>query len=202
MKKRTFLQSAYLVLLDIGGIMTTDQIIKEVFERKLWERRGRSDTAYNSLYGTLIKAVQADDKRIGRVANTDKFYALVEAEKPKKNKPVNIELFQEGGLKQVVQNRYERNPRARRICLDYHGVRCSACGFDFEEFYGELGQGYTHVYHVIPVADRNATYFIDPILDLIPVCPNCHSMIHRVDPILDIEQLKEFIYSHGKSLIK
>lgn len=198
MKKRTFLQSAYLVLLDVGGIMTADQIIKEVFERKLWERRGRPDTAYNSLYGTLIKAVQADDKRIGRVANTDKFYALIEAGKVKKNH-VNVSLFQEGSLKQVVQNRYERNPKARRICLDYHGLKCSACGFDFEEFYGELGRGYTHVHHIVPMADRNATYFIDPITDLVPVCPNCHSMIHRVNPILDIEELKELIYSHGKS---
>jgi len=31
---------------------------------------------------------------------------------------------------------------------------------------------------------------VDPREDLVPVCPNCHAMLHRVKPPMDVEDLK------------
>ena len=33
--------------------------------------------------------------------------------------------------------------------------------------------------------------YIDPIKDLIPVCPNCHSMIHSKRPAFTIDEINE-----------
>ena len=32
---------------------------------------------------------------------------------------------------------------------------------------------------------------VDPVKDLRPVCPNCHAMLHKQTPALNIEKLKE-----------
>ncbi|RME44545.1 MAG: HNH endonuclease, partial [Chloroflexi bacterium] len=57
--------------------------------------------------------------------------------------------------------------------------------------YGELGKGFIHVHHVIPLSEIDSRYEVDPINDLCPVCPNCHAMIHREEPPLTIKQLRE-----------
>jgi len=68
------------------------------------------------------------------------------------------------------------------------------CGMDFVSRYGELGSGFIHVHHVIPVSKMGPNYIVDPINDLTPVCPNCHAMLHRKDPPLEIEELKGIFY--------
>jgi 5-methylcytosine-specific restriction protein A len=96
----------------------------------------------------------------------------------------------EGAKKLVAVNRYERDPRARQACLAHYGFDCSACGFNFEETYGDLGQDYIHVHHLIPIHTIGEEYEVDPIKDLRPVCPNCHAMLHRAEPCLTIESLR------------
>jgi hypothetical protein len=91
----------------------------------------------------------------------------------------------EGAPLAVTVNRYERNPAARQACLlHYRQLRkatlCEACDFDFEARYGELGAGFIHVHHVVKLADIGAAYQVDPLRDLVPLCPNCHAMIHRL----------------------
>ena len=66
-------------------------------------------------------------------------------------------------------------------------------GFDFEAVYGGLGRGFIHVHHLVPVSTIGKEYKIDPIQDLRPVCPNCHSMLHKNNPPLTIEELKNII---------
>lgn len=106
---------------------------------------------------------------------------------------VNTTKLVEGNLKTIVVNAFERNPIARKQCLEYHGTSCLCCGFDFYRTYGEIGQNYIHVHHIIPLAKIRKNYQVDPIKDLIPLCANCHAMIHRTTPALSIEKLKEII---------
>jgi 5-methylcytosine-specific restriction enzyme A len=54
----------------------------------------------------------------------------------------------EGAKKQITVNAYERNPKARELCIQNYGFRCSVCEFDFGEIYGEIGTGYIHVHHL------------------------------------------------------
>ena len=98
--------------------------------------------------------------------------------------------FTEGAAVPVTINAYERSTKARKACLEHHGYDCVVCGFDFEEAYGEIGRYYIHVHHVVPLASVGAEYIVDPLKDLVPVCPNCHAMIHRTEPTLTVEQLR------------
>ena len=104
----------------------------------------------------------------------------------------SVNLF-EGAKKTVTVNAYERNSKAKNVCIDYWGTACSVCGFDFEKVYGQIGKGYIHVHHLTPVADIGKTYQIDPITHLRPICPNCHAMIHSNNPPFSIEELQEYI---------
>jgi len=85
----------------------------------------------------------------------------------------------EGGKYSVWQTKYERDPEARRICLALKGYKCVICKFDFYKTYGELGKEFIHVHHLIQLSSRSGSCLTDPGKDLIPVCPNCHAMLHR-----------------------
>ena len=89
------------------------------------------------------------------------------------------ESFFEGVKRQVTVNSYERDHKARLQCIKIHGTACSVCGIDFEKMYGELGKGFIHVHHVVPIHTIGQGYKVDPETDLVPVCPNCHAMLHR-----------------------
>ncbi|MFE4544419.1 HNH endonuclease [Arthrobacter sp. NPDC056727] len=82
-------------------------------------------------------------------------------------------------LIRVGVNRHERDPYARRVCLAHHGTSCAACGFSFEAAYGPDGEGFIHVHHLVPAAQLGPGYELDPVEDLVPLCPNCHAMAHR-----------------------
>lgn len=107
--------------------------------------------------------------------------------------------YYEGASKQVSVNTYERNAEARTKCIGHHGYKCAVCTFDFEEYYGSIGENYIHVHHIVPLSEIRKEYKLDPIKDLIPVCPNCHAMIHRTQPALSIKQLKSHLESNAKS---
>ena len=101
--------------------------------------------------------------------------------------------YPEGSRQRVLVNKYERNTKAREECIEYHGVICKACDFDFEENYGAIGAGFIHVHHIKPISEIGETYQVDPINDLIPVCPNCHAMIHKHNPPYTIDEIKEML---------
>jgi len=101
--------------------------------------------------------------------------------------------FYEGEKKRITVNAYERNPEARQKCIEYHGANCKVCKFNFEAKYGEHGKGFIHVHHTIPLASIRKGYTVDPHKDLVPVCPNCHAMLHRGDQTLTVEQLRRML---------
>ncbi len=111
----------------------------------------------------------------------------------------STETFYEGTLKQITVNAYERDPKARQKCITTYGLNCAVCGFNFEEKYGEIGNGFIHVHHLKPLSDLKIQYELEPITDLRPVCPNCHAMLHRKKPPYSIAELKLFIEKHCAS---
>jgi 5-methylcytosine-specific restriction protein A len=101
--------------------------------------------------------------------------------------------YGEGAVKQVSVNAYERSAKAVSDCKAHYGTSCVICGFDFGKVYGEIGRGYIHVHHLVQLADIAKDYKVDPIKDLRPVCPNCHSILHQRRPPLSIDELKKII---------
>jgi len=99
----------------------------------------------------------------------------------------------EGTCRRISVNAYERNPKARAACLKHYGAVCQVCGMDFISKYGEVGEGFMHVHHKRPIAMLKANYTVNPLKDLVPVCPNCHAMLHRREPPFDVEQLRALV---------
>ena len=101
------------------------------------------------------------------------------------------ETFREGKSKDIIQTCYERNPLARKRCLSLYGHSCKVCAYNFEQFFGKVGKGYIHVHHINQISEIGREYEIDPIKDLIPICPNCHAMIHSKRPAFTIEEIQQ-----------
>jgi 5-methylcytosine-specific restriction protein A len=58
---------------------------------------------------------------------------------------------------------------------------CSICKFDFEEIYGKVGKTFIEAHHMEPIGLREGDQ-PTAISDMIPVCGNCHRMLHRRSP--------------------
>ena len=101
--------------------------------------------------------------------------------------------YTEGSIKKITVNAYERNDKARKACLKHYGYTCQCCNFNFEKIYGVLGKDYIHVHHKKALYEIKEEYLLDPITDLVPVCANCHAMLHRKNPPLSIEELQTLL---------
>lgn len=110
------------------------------------------------------------------------------------NESVVLKPDEEGMKKQYYVTRYERSGKNRRLAIKAHGYKCMACGFDFEEKYGELGKEFIEVHHVVPLSSRTEVVNVNPETDLICLCANCHRMVHRKkNYVPDLEELKAII---------
>ena len=104
-------------------------------------------------------------------------------------------VYLEGRRFSVISTVTERDRVARDECLRIYGYSCQVCRMNFERTYGEIGKGYIHVHHRIDLSHRSGVHSIDPRTDLIPLCPNCHAMVHKDKPAMSIEKLKDIYKS-------
>lgn len=101
--------------------------------------------------------------------------------------------YAEGNTYQTTTIRYERNPINRELCLARKGYKCNICKFDFKEKYGQIGQHFIEVHHITPISQMGSNYKIDINRDLIPVCANCHAMLHKKNPPYMPKELEAII---------
>jgi hypothetical protein len=99
----------------------------------------------------------------------------------------------EGSLLQTHVSRYERKKGNRTACIAVHGAVCQICKLDFGEKYPEIGDGFIHVHHLEPLSELSTPRAFNPETDLIPVCPNCHAMLHSRKPPLTPSELKSIM---------
>lgn len=90
----------------------------------------------------------------------------------------------------------ERSPILRRLKLEAAlaedgALRCEACGFDFLERYGELGEGFMECHHRLPLGDGDERK--TSVDDLALLCANCHRMIHRTQPLATIDEFRSHL---------
>jgi len=102
---------------------------------------------------------------------------------------------------------YERSRILRDIAIEHYTnqgrIECSACTFDFYDFYGEIGKGYIEIHHLKPVfqyEDEDRNIFVSRALEnLTPTCSNCHRIIHRNRQMpLSMTELIEYISENGR----
>ena len=107
-------------------------------------------------------------------------------------------FYEEGKVVQVLVNRYERDRKARLKCIEFFGHKCFACDFDFSKVYGPIAEGFIHVHHKKALAEIGGAYKVDPIKDLVPLCANCHSVVHLVQPAMPLEELRKLLEQRAK----
>ena len=134
---------------------------------------------------------------------------IVEENKDKKK----IEIFDENiiiteGLKKITEIAiYERSKKLRDYAIQYFTdegrISCNCCFFNFADFYGEeIGSGFIEIHHIKPIftyegSDMDNT-LEQAIQNLMPVCSNCHRMIHRNwEKPLEIQYLIHNINQNG-----
>lgn len=102
--------------------------------------------------------------------------------------------YKDGAVKVYYGKRYERNPENRKKAIEIHGLSCAVCHFNYEKVYGERGKDFIEVHHVKPLSSIGEEVSIDPKEDLVPVCSNCHRMIHRrKNKVLTVNELRDII---------
>lgn len=104
----------------------------------------------------------------------------------------------EGQQTQRWTNSYERNPQLRAAAIRVHGVVCMGCGFNFEAKYGAIGLGFIEVHHTKPIGSLGGAASVDPTTDLVVLCSNCHSIVHRKRPSpLSLDALRTLVKGRG-----
>ncbi|MDR3286010.1 MAG: HNH endonuclease [Prevotellaceae bacterium] len=112
------------------------------------------------------------------------------------------------GLKRVTEIAvYERSKKLRDFAIDYFTdngkISCNCCNFNFQDFYGEqIGKGFIEIHHTKPIFkyedDDLENTLSQAVTNLIPVCSNCHRMIHRNrNKPLEIQILIDSIIANG-----
>jgi 5-methylcytosine-specific restriction protein A len=106
---------------------------------------------------------------------------------------ISMEFQEEGRKSSVTVNKYERSRVNRAIALEIHGFICRGCDLRMADLYGPIGEGVIHVHHLEPVSSMDTPRILNPAIDLIPLCPNCHAIVHRRNPPLDVLELKDIL---------
>jgi hypothetical protein len=105
--------------------------------------------------------------------------------------------FPEGRETYALHRKLERDgrlpKRAKAARLANTGkLECEACAFEFAAAFGQLGVGFIEAHHRVPVHKLDGSTKTKAE-DLALVCPNCHRMLHRSDPHLSVEELRDLL---------
>ncbi len=107
------------------------------------------------------------------------------------------EEFPEGRGFERQHKLRERNQAAisaaKKLFREKHGrMYCQVCGFDFLDRYGEVGRDFIEAHHTVPLSSLKGE-IKTKLSDLALVCANCHRMLHRQRPWLDMKNLERLL---------
>lgn len=162
---------------------------------------------WNKFYGENPKLnipVKTEFSQVDKVWLAQDFHLFVHRQildlyKPK-NKRIkiseDIELTVIEGNSVLAQHmRYERNSsfikkiKEQAIAANKM-LNCQICGFSFFENYGEIGEGFIEAHHKKSLSKMMGETKTKKD-DIVLVCSNCHRMLHRGDPTIEIEVLMQ-----------
>lgn len=136
------------------------------------------------------------------------FTSLFKPKRARKAKPTTVDVQQpqptalaqptereltEGERKHTEFERLHRNLTLRQACINKYGYQCQCCGMNFAEVYGEeLGARFIEVHHLKMLSTYDESRPADYVENLVPLCANCHAMIHHIEgsehPLRDLRQ--------------
>jgi len=160
----------------------------------------------SNVLSSIVNDEPLEDKpeiRFEKLPDEDKYavevvnYFMIEQDE---SHDFDTSVYKEGKRVQVLSSKYERDPKLRKKAIEFHGTKCAVCGFDFYDTYGSRGEGFIEIHHKKPLYKIEEEIYVDPKDDLVPLCSNCHRMIHRFkDNYLSIEDLNRIVLDKTKS---
>jgi len=108
--------------------------------------------------------------------------------------PVELTYASLEGRKQLREHiaRERDSELIRRFKKSLKTFECSVCGFDFEKVYGEIGRGFVEGHHLdaLGLREGNEETSVERV---VPVCSNCHRMLHRRSPPYTPDELSNLM---------
>lgn len=105
----------------------------------------------------------------------------------------DIEGDVEGASVTITLTKKERSPRNRMLAIMIHGEICGVCNIEPRKEFGDGLGNIIEVHHIEPLAESGEGKVYNPQTDLVPLCPNCHRMIHSRNPAYTPYELKELL---------
>ena len=155
---------------------------------------------FKKYYGDVVKRIEVPRNLYEIEEFLNHMFDLVDKRKKSDDMIFSEEIkfsFPEGKLYERVHRKRERSSKlielVKKERLDKDNkLACEICGFDFYEVYKELGKDFIEAHHTIPVSELNENS--ETIKeDIVLVCSNCHSMLHRKRPWATIEDIKQLL---------
>jgi len=116
----------------------------------------------------------------------------VEKKVDDERKELDLIWAREGDTFKKEAQFYQRNRALIASIKETSDYTCKLCGFNFELAYGEIGHKYIVAHHLRLLASGPTTTKIE---DIVLVCANCHAMIHKENPPIEIEKIRSIIVS-------
>jgi len=180
----------------------------------LLENHGSNSVQYPHYFLVAVRTIQPVFGNLGGLADALRQKGLFEStfqghgwntisEEGERRERLETVLTRFGYRRPIDERRYiegekrasestVRNPQLRADAKEKWGLKCSCCGFDSGQFYGELGTGCAIVHHLETFDGQRREATIE---DVRIVCANCHYVIHLTTPPMTIEELKALVQS-------
>lgn len=156
-------------------------------EEYLWNQYYNNKSELTSVVNSILQILEDDNltQELESLGNLDQESQL------------DTTGSKEGRILERLHKYRERNSnlvkKKKRNVLNKEGrLDCEVCGFNFQEKYGDLGEGFIECHHVTPISQLRPDTVVT-WKDLILVCSNCHRMIHRKTNLTTIEELRFLI---------
>lgn len=156
-----------------------------------------------AINGKWHQALAAADPSFKPVPKNGQLLGKPKLRSKKPNQTMQVlneeKLFSEGAERKAFKLHVirERDPevikRAKQNAKKEGKLCCIACGFDFAKVYGELGDGYIEGHHTKPISKKPKQGEETKVEDIALVCSNCHRMLHRIRPTINVGSLKKLI---------
>lgn len=187
---RYYLDEWLIVRYTIDGFSVKEY--RDLRMREALSRISRPTDAFFSEDGTRVGA---ESEESGRKQGAGRKQESHQRKKPRLLiSESELRELHEGRRRRSFSSAVERNATARRLCLEHYGPTCVVCGMNFEEVFGEEFSGIIDIHHLNPISQKSGDHLVDPIEDMVPLCPNCHRMIHRKkDGVYSPDELRRLV---------
>lgn len=198
----TWKEECVYILSKLGG----HAYLKDIYNKFLEIHTRDITTNYEaSIRDALERGCPQSDKFDGRTelfymieGKNKGHYGLIEYNYEEVDYTTDDDEFSEGKImlkNHLIRERnYSMIVKAKKMFKERNEGKlfCEICGFDFSKKYGDLGSDFIEVHHVKPISEMKENEKTK-IEDLVMLCSNCHSMIHRKKPWVNKKDLKNII---------